>query len=226
MVVPYTGRRGVPLGGAAGWANLRWNGVQGSVGLSYADNRSAVESDFEVQSFIQGNALDNLQAAAPADQTAALAGVVQALEYRTEQITDSTNVVIPVELRTGVRFGFLSLGVGAGGALSYGRHIVETRYGGEVCGGLLGGCSTVRDTELLLGLLGIDTSALSAAVAQLQGVSRPEFIAYDRRRINSRAFTPFASARVSLHFYLFDIVLSGMQSRDTAAASVALETVW
>lgn len=233
-------RLGIPLVDPAGWQALRWNGVQGVIGFTYAHNRSHLETATQSQKFIQTNALGgvnlaNLNSSDTAVSQAELARVFalqQSLEYRTIQKNESTNFVVPLEIRTGVRLGIFSVSFGLGGALNHGRHVVETRYDGQICAGATSCSASNATKDFFTGLVAnsgapaADQAALLNLIGLVSGRSLPTFNAYNRRRANSDAFLPFVTAGMKLHFYAFDLVINALESGSTGAVSFALETNW
>ncbi|MCR9142755.1 MAG: hypothetical protein NXI24_10925 [bacterium] len=233
-------RLGVPLVDPAGGTLLRWNGVQGVIGFTYAHNRSHLETAAESQKYIQTNALGGVNFANLNSADAAIAqnelgnviALTQTLEYRSIQINESTNFVIPLEVRTGVRLGFISLGFGIGGALNHGRHTIETRYDGQTCAGATACSASNARRDLFAGLIAgsglptADQANLLTTIGLVSGRSLPTFNAYSRRKANSDAFLPFVTAGFKLHFYAFDLVLQAMESGSTGGVSFGLETNW
>ncbi len=209
-----------PLGTEAG----RWNGVRFITGVTYAWHRTNARGSNESDSYLQVDPSLDLTAGSNA------LSIFRKLETRTSIENDSRNFVVPFELMTGVRLGFLEINMGPGLALNFGRHDVTTRIDAVVCNFAPEDCST-REASFALWNAVLDPSLnplnsaniLNPLVVSLLDQESAPFQIYGKRRIHSRALIAYWNMEIRLQFSYANLILRTATRGADTSGSLAFE---
>ena len=221
-------RISVPIVEPIGPQLASWLGLTLSFGLTYMAQSSMVRGEQDSARYLDLIAANN--AAGIEDKTqqvAALASSFRVIEHQTTVSGDSTNWVLPLELRTGVRLLILEISLGGGAALNYGRHTVDVSTEAVICGGYLGICSNRYVNNLLVDNASRSGSPLGALEQQVlvgnPSDYSPLLTLHSRKQTTSRAAIPFAVLELRFLFYNLHLIGTARSSGRFTAASLALE---